>query len=128
MTDLRVLLVDDEDDLVETLAERLEIRDINADWVTSGEEALGKMAEEPYDIAILDVRLPGISGINLKKLIEQMNPRMKFIFMTGHGSEADFRAGSMEAGAEYYLIKPVNIDELIKKINEVMTGGGEGTG
>ena len=120
-----MLLVDDEDDLVETLAERLEIRDINAAWVTSGEEALEKMAEEQYDIAILDVKLPGINGITLKKLMEQKNPRMKFIFMTGHGSEADFRAGSMEAGAEYYLIKPVNIDELIKKINEVMVEGGE---
>ena len=128
MTDLKVLLVDDEDDLVETLAERLEIRDINAAWVTSGEEALEKMAEEQYDIAILDVKLPGINGITLKKLMEQKNPRMKFIFMTGHGSETDFRAGSKEAGAEYYLIKPVNIDELIKKMNEVMTGGGGETG
>ena len=125
MTDLKVLLVDDEDELVETLAERLEIRDINADWVTSGEDALEKITEEPYDIAILDVKMPGISGIPLKKLMEQKNPRMKFIFITGHGSEADFRAGSMEAGAEYYLIKPVNIDELIKKINEVMVEGGE---
>lgn len=125
MTDLKVLLVDDEDELVETLAERLEIRDINADWVTSGEDALEKITEEPYDIAILDVKMPGIGGITLKKLMEQKNPRMKFIFMTGHGSEADFRAGSMEAGAEYYLIKPVNIDELIKKINEVMVEGGE---
>ena len=120
-----MLLVDDEDELVETLAERLEIRDINADWVTSGEDALEKITEEPYDIAILDVKMPGIGGITLKKLMEQKNPRMKFIFMTGHGSEADFRAGSMEAGAEYYLIKPVNIDELIKKINEVMVEGGE---
>ena len=84
-----------------------------------------KITEEPYDIAILDVKMPGIGGITLKKLMEQKNPRMKFIFMTGHGSEADFRAGSMEAGAEYYLIKPVNIDELIKKINEVMVEGGE---
>ena len=125
MADLNVLLVDDEDELVETLAERLEIRDINADWVTSGEDALEKITEEPYDIAILDVKMPGIGGITLKKLMEQKNPRMKFIFITGHGSEADFRAGSMEAGAEYYLIKPVNIDELIKKINEVMVEGGE---
>lgn len=124
MTDIKVLLVDDEEELVETLAERLVIRDIHADWATTGEEALVKMEEVPYDIAVLDVKMPGISGIALKKLMEKKNPRLKYIFITGHGSEADFRAGSREAGSEYYLVKPVNIEDLIIKMNEIISAGG----
>ena len=124
MENIKVLLVDDEAELVETLAERLMIRDIPADWALSAEEALYKTDKNPYDIAVLDVKMPGISGIALKKLMEQRKPDMKFIFMTGHGSEADFHAGSKEAGSEYYLVKPVNIDDLIKKMNEVISGIG----
>ena len=124
MRSIKVLLVDDEAELVETLAERLVMRDISADWATGAEDALIKADINPYDIAVLDVKMPGISGINLKKLMEKKNPRMKFIFMTGHGSEADFHAGSMEAGPEYYLVKPVNIEDLIKKMNEVMSATG----
>jgi DNA-binding response OmpR family regulator len=125
MIDIKVLLVDDEAELVETLAERLVLRNISADWATGAEEALDKADKNPYDIAVLDVKMPGTSGITLKKLMEQKNPRMKFIFMTGHGSEDDFHAGSIEAGSDYYLVKPVNIEDLIKKMNEVMsvTGG-----
>jgi DNA-binding response OmpR family regulator len=124
MSDIKVLLVDDEAELVETLAERLVIRDISADWATGAEEALVKANKTRYDIAVLDVKMPGTSGIALKKLLEQKSPRMKFIFVTGHGSEDDFHAGSMEAGSDYYLVKPVNIEDLIKKMNEVMSAAG----
>jgi len=124
MRNIKVLLVDDEAELVETLAERLILRDIPADWATGAEEALCRADKNSYDIAVLDVKMPGVSGITLKKLMEQKNPRMKFIFMTGHGSEADFHAGSQEAGSEYYLVKPVNIDDLIKKMNEVISEDG----
>ena len=124
MENIKVLLVDDEAELVDTLAERLIMRDIQADWATGAEEALYKADRNPYDIAVLDVKMPGISGIALKKLMEQKHPGMKFIFMTGHGSEADFKAGTMEAGSEYYLVKPVNIEDLIKKMNEVMSAAG----
>jgi DNA-binding response OmpR family regulator len=124
MSDIKVLLVDDEVELVETLAERMVMRDIAADWATGAEDALTKADKTLYDIAVLDVKMPGTSGITLKKLMEQKNPRMKFIFMTGHGSEDDFHAGSMEAGSDYYLVKPVNIEDLIKKMNEVMSGTG----
>jgi len=118
---IKVLLVDDEAELVDTLAERLIMRDIQADWATGAEEALYKADRNPYDIAVLDVKMPGISGITLKKLMEQKHPGMKFIFMTGHGSEADFKAGTMEAGSEYYLVKPVNIEDLIIKMKEVIS-------
>jgi DNA-binding response OmpR family regulator len=117
---MRVLLVDDEKELVTTLAERLSLRDIQTDWATNAENALNLMENNEYDIALLDVKIPKMSGIELKKKMEEKNPEMKFIFLTGHGSEADFKAGSIEAGPEYYLVKPVDIGFLIKKMNEVL--------
>jgi DNA-binding response OmpR family regulator len=117
---MRILLVDDEQELVATLAERLAIRGIDADWVTSGEDALKLAETESYDLAVLDIKIPRISGINLKKELQKKNPYMKFIFMTGHGSEDDYKAGSAEAGAEYYLVKPVDIKTLIEKMNAAL--------
>jgi len=117
---MRVLLVDDEEELVSTLAERLSYRGISADWVTSGLEALEMAKNYEYDLAVLDVKMPGISGFELKKSLQSKHPAMKYIFLTGHGSEEDFKTGTKEAGAEYYLVKPVNIDSLIKKMNEVI--------
>ncbi|MBW2092666.1 MAG: response regulator [Deltaproteobacteria bacterium] len=117
---MRVLLVDDEEELVSALAERLSIRGIEADWVTTGEDALKRIQSETYDLALLDVKLPRISGLELKKLLQEKNPKMKFIFFTGHGSENNYRVGSAEAGSQYYLVKPVNIDVLVKKMNEIL--------
>ena len=125
MSKIRVLLVDDEEELVSTLAERLSLRGIEAQWVTSAEEALQRVKDEHYDVAVLDVRIPRISGLKLKTKLEKIAPGMRFIFLTGHGSEDDFVAGAAEAGAGYYLVKPVNIDALIQKMKEVieMEGG-----
>ena len=61
-----------------------------------------------------------MSGLELKKKIQEKVPAMKFIFMTGHGSEDDFRAGVAETGADYYLVKPVKIEGLIEKMREVL--------
>ena len=124
MSEIRVLLVDDEEELVSTLAERLSLRGIFADWATSAEEALERLSPGRYDVAVLDVKIPRISGIELKKRMDEKSPGMKFIFITGHGSEADFQAGSAEAGSDYYLVKPVNIEDLITKMMEVLTEKG----
>ncbi len=64
---MRVLLVDDELELVSTLAERLNLRGIEADWVTSGEAALKQVEVKTYDLALLDIKIPKISGLSLKK-------------------------------------------------------------
>ena len=122
---MRILLVDDEEELVSTLAERLAIRGINADWVTSGEAALKQVESKHYDLAVLDIKIPRISGVSLKKRIQAKYPEMKFIFMTGHGSEADFKAGSKETGPEFYLVKPVDITTLIDKINRAINIQGD---
>ena len=121
MKPLRVLLVDDETEFVSTLGERLSLRGIEADWVTSAEEALKQIEKTQYDLALLDVKMPRISGIELKRMLHKQCPDMQFIFMTGHGSEQDFHAGSSEAGAEYYLVKPVHIEDLMQKMNEVLS-------
>lgn len=117
---MKILLVDDEKELVSTLAERLSLRDIEADWVTNGEDAIKNTQKNTYDIAVLDIKMPKIGGIELKKKLEEKNPDLKYIFITGHGSEDDFMTACCETGAEYYLVKPVNIDDLIVKMNDVM--------
>lgn len=116
---MRVLLVDDEEELVSTLAERLNMRGIDADWATKVDDAISRVETSPYDIAVLDIKLPKMSGLQLKKKLEAIRPQMKFIFMTGHGSEADFRTGTAEAGEAFYLVKPVGIELLVGKMREV---------
>ena len=120
---MRVLLVDDEEELVVTLAERLSLRDIEADWALSGEDALRIAAEKHYDLAVLDMKMPKMNGLQLKAELEKHYPKMHFIFLTGHGSEEDFEAGASETGEGYYLIKPVNIQELVAKINAAFGTG-----
>lgn len=122
---MRILLVDDEEELVATLAERLEMRGIAASWVTDYRAALLAVDQRQFDIALLDVRLPEMNGLDLKRLIEAKRPAMKFIFLTGHGSEEDFKACSAESGREYYLIKPVQIEVLIAKLNEICPAKGD---
>ena len=125
MRKIRVLLVDDEIELVSTLSERLLIRGIQSDWTTSAKEALKLLNSNSYDIAVLDVKIPRTSGIELKKIMDKKSPGMKYIFITGHGSETDFHAGSAEAGSDYYLVKPVNIEDLIEKMYEIIDAGQE---
>ena len=117
---MRVLLVDDEEQLVSTLAERLQLRGIEASWVTSSLAALELVGTETFDLAILDVKLPKMNGLELKKRLQTLHPEMKFLFLTGHGSEDDFKRGAAEAGEDFYLVKPVQIESLLEKMNEVM--------
>ncbi len=123
---MRVLLVDDEKELVSTLAERLAFRGITADWAASGEEALRMIATRTYDLAVLDVKIPRMSGLELQKALERQCPGMKFVFVTGHGSEEDFRSGIARAGKANYLIKPVNIEALVAKIHALTADTPEG--
>ena len=71
---MRVILIDDEEEFVATLAERLQIRGIDADWATTAEEGLQRVVETQYDIAVLDVKMPKISGIDLKAKIQVLSP------------------------------------------------------
>jgi len=115
---MRLLLVDDEKEFVSTLAERLYLRGIEADWVTNAKDAEKIIKTKHYDLVLLDVKMPQVGGRELKKIIERKLPGIKTIYLTGHGSEEDYQAGSAEA--EYYLMKPININDLIKKINDAL--------
>jgi len=119
---MRVLLVDDEEELVSALAERLSLRGIDADWVCTCYDALERVESKTFDIAVLDVKMPKMSGLELKRRLQEKCPDMKFIFVTGHGSENDFRAALTEAGTAYYLVKPLNIQTLIDKMNQALKG------
>jgi len=107
----KVLLVDDEKDFVTTLSERLEMRDIEPAVVYSGEEALNLMKEEVPDVMVLDLRMPGIDGIEVLKKVKAEHPGVAVIILTGHGSDKD-RTLCMDLGAFAYLEKPVDIEEL----------------
>ena len=117
---MNVLLVDDETELVTTLAERLGLRGINARWATDAEEALRLLQSEPFDIAVLDMKLPRIDGLELKRRLQDIRPELKFIFVTGHGSNAAYESASSEVGSEYYLAKPLDIERLIEKMKEAL--------
>jgi DNA-binding response OmpR family regulator len=117
---MRVLLVDDEEELASALAERLNMRDIDTDWVTTGEEALQKVDATAYDLAVLDMKMPKIGGLELKALLQERCPRLKFIFVTGYVSEMDFEEVACQAGEECYLVKPVDIKLLIERMNDLL--------
>ena len=109
---MKVLLVDDEKKFAMMLSKRLALRGIEVDYVHTGEAAIDKAAHNKYDVAILDVKMPGIGGIELKPKLKALAPSMKFIFLTGHGSEIDFETGSTEGS--FYLAKPLRIEKLIE--------------
>jgi len=117
---MRVLLVDDEEEFVSTLAERLSMRGIEAVWTTTSLEAIERAESEIFDLAVLDVKMPKIGGFALKDKLQDKQPDMKFIFLTGYGSEQDFKSISAMLGADYYLVKPVDIEALIDKMKKIL--------
>jgi two-component system, OmpR family, response regulator len=118
---MKVLLVDDEQKFALMLAKRLELRGIETAVFFNGEQALDAVEEgNRFDVAILDVKMPGIGGIELKRRLGQLDEQMKFIFLTGHGSTIDHAAGAKEAAN--YLPKPLKIDVLIEALNRLTEG------
>jgi DNA-binding response OmpR family regulator len=118
---MKVLLVDDERKFATMLAKRLELRGINVTVCFSGETALSTViAGSRFDVAVLDVKMPGIGGIELRRRLSDLTPEMKFVFLTGHGSQADYSVGGQEAAD--YLPKPLKLDALIETLNRLVDG------
>jgi CheY-like chemotaxis protein len=118
----KVLLVDDEREFVQTLSERLLMRDMGSAVAYDGESALAMIGEDEPEVMILDLKMPGIDGIEVLKRVKQTRPEIEVIILTGHGSEQD-RKTCIELGAFAYLQKPVDIEvltEALKKANEKM--------
>jgi len=114
---MTVLFVDDEPDFLQTLLKRMRKRDVDAAGVGSGEEALVHLAQFPADVVVLDVRMPGMGGIETLRAIKKKTPLTEVVMLTGHASLEVAREG-MENGAFDYLMKPVDIDDLLYKIQD----------
>ncbi|MCF8094077.1 MAG: response regulator [Desulfobacteraceae bacterium] len=112
----RVLLVDDEQQFVEQLSERLKFRDYDVSICFSGEEAVENIKQYIYDVVILDVSMPGIDGNKALKRIKELRPLTEVIMLTGHAT-VESAIDGMKQGAFDYLMKPCDTNELIAKIN-----------
>lgn len=118
---MKLLLVDDEQTFVRRLAMRLGFRGFNAEAFISGHKALREVEEgRRYEVAILDLKMPEISGDELRHRLAVLDPQMKFVFLTGHGSNADDQVGRSEA--EACLLKPLKMDNLLETLNRVAQG------
>jgi DNA-binding NtrC family response regulator len=118
---LKLLFVDDEDELVSTVVERLELRGIDAVGVTSGDEALQTLREAAFDVVVIDVKMPGIGGLDVLRTISRLYPECKVILMTGHGSAKDSEIGR-RLGAVAYLQKPVDLEDLLTTVEQAVSG------
>jgi two-component system, OmpR family, response regulator len=117
MKTIRVLIIDDEPDFLETLVKRLQKRKFDAVGVGSGEAALHLIEEQSFDVAILDMRMPGMDGIDTLKELKKKAPLMEVIMLTGHASVESGMQG-MQIGAFDYVIKPADFDDLIEKVDQ----------
>lgn len=116
----QVLLIDDEEEFVTTLAERLQLRGLRPVATTDGETGLNLIMKTSFDAVILDVMMPGLSGLEVLARIKNFNSQIPVIILTGHGRPEDGPRG-LQLGAFDYLIKPFDIDELIRKIDEAVS-------
>ncbi|HHE46557.1 MAG TPA: response regulator [Bacteroidetes bacterium] len=113
----KILLVDDEKEFVHTLSERLQTRDLASSVVYDGEQALEFIERDEPDVMVLDLKMPGIDGIEVLRRVKRQYPNVEVIILTGHGSEREETLAA-ELGAFAYLRKPVDIDVLSKAMQE----------
>jgi CheY-like chemotaxis protein len=129
----KVLLVDDERDFVEALSERLQMRDYSSAVVYGGEEALSIVEEDEPEVMVLDLKMPGIDGLEVLRRVKEKHPKVEVIVLTGHGSEDAARLCE-ELGAFAYLEKPVDIEKLTQTMQDAYKrvreskGKGQGQG
>jgi DNA-binding NtrC family response regulator len=117
MQEFKVLMVDDEEDFVTTLAERMKMRDLSPDLALSGEQALQRVEDDVPDVMVLDLKMPGIDGMEVLRRVRQAYPQVQVVILTGHGSEKD-EAEAKRLGAFAYLQKPVDMEKLVKTLRQ----------
>jgi len=115
MKDIKLLLVDDEEEFVKALAERLCLRDLSSRTAFSGEQALKFVSDSAPDIMVLDLKMPGTSGLEVLRLVKRRYPSIQIIVLTGHGNDLD-EAEARAIGVFDYLRKPVDIEVLVARI------------
>lgn len=112
---IRLLLVDDEEAYVRALSKRLTKRDFAVSTAFSGIQGIRALREQEFDVAVLDLKMEDMDGIEVLKIFKKMSPHLSVIMLTGHGSEQAAREG-IEFGAFDYLLKPCEFEELVEKI------------
>jgi len=123
-TSIRVLLVDDEKGFVSVLKKRLGKRDVDVTVALSGTEGIQKLRARDFDIAVLDLKMEDMDGIEVLKIFKKMCPNMAVIMLTGHGSEQAAREG-LQYGAFDYLTKPCDLEALLAIIYQAAGQGGD---
>ncbi len=114
---IRLLIVDDEVEFLEALAERLAMRDFDVATVTGGEEALERARTSEYDLALVDLRMPGMSGQEVLETLKKEHPHMEVIILTGHGT-VDLAVEGLRAGAYTFLQKPCSSEQLLDALTQ----------
>jgi DNA-binding NtrC family response regulator len=122
MSKIKLLLVDDEEDYVKTMAERMEMRDVGSRVALSGEEALQMVEEDTPDVMVLDLRMPGINGMEVLERVKREHPHVQVIILTGHGSEKEEKE-ARRLGAFQYLQKPADTTELLSTVRSAWAKG-----
>lgn len=125
MEAVNILLIDDEEAFVTTLQERLEMRGFPARVALDGQSGLDLIAADTPDVVVLDLRMPGMSGVEVLRRIRGQWPGLPVIMLSGHGSDQDFEA-CLELGAAQYHKKPLDIDLLLDSIRVVTQGPASG--
>jgi len=115
MTRIKLLLVDDEEEYVTTLAERLCLRQVDCRVAFSGEEAIAMVEEEVPDLMVVDLRLPGIGGLTVLERVKKKHPHVAVIILTGDGSRIE-EEEARRMGADRYLQKPADIQRLLDMV------------
>jgi DNA-binding response OmpR family regulator len=115
MKEMKVLLVDDEEKFVEALSERLQMRDLANETVYDGEQALNFVDDKEPDVMVLDLKMPGIDGMEVLRRVKKKFPAIQVIILTGHGTDRD-EEESRRIGIFDYLKKPVDIEVLVSRI------------
>lgn len=115
--DIKVLLVDDEQTLLEFLSKRLLREGFTVKVTFSGEEAVEVAENENFDVAVVDLKMPGIDGVETQKRLKDIQPFLQCVVLTGHGS-IDSALESGQQGAYKYLLKPIDYDSLLETIKD----------
>jgi two-component system, OmpR family, response regulator len=117
MNKFRVLIVDDEPDFVETIVKRLKGKGLEVEGVLNGKDAIALLDKAEFDVCVLDVKMPGMDGLETLSEMKKKNSLMEVIMLTGHGSvESGIRG--LQLGAYDYIMKPVPFGDLLQKITQ----------
>ena len=117
MKNFKVLLVDDEQEFIETLSERLKMRELDTKLALDGEQALEAVQDDEPDVMLLDLKMPGMDGMEVLRRVKKAYPGVQVVMLTGHGTDKD-EEQAKHLGAYAYLQKPVDLEHLVVTLRD----------